>query len=538
MNLFPLRRRNAEVTTSGAAPRRLAANAHSSAMSLRTRFGLVIGAMLVVVFAVIAAVLHIQQKASLRALLEGRANAQLTVIADAAAAAMVSDDLRNLKFVEQLGKDEDIVQILIVNNKRQTLLEVGKPPTAGQAVLTLTRAARMGNESLGEVRMVLSAKKIDEAGAAALAELVSISSVALVLVGWLTFVMFNRLAARPVRRMKEFAGLVAGGDLTATIAVERNDEIGELTQALNKMVEGLRGLVVQVQSASESLVAASSQVSSSAQNLSQGTSEQAASVEETSASLEQITTSIGQNADNSRQMERMVVKGAREIEESGQAVGESVAAMQSIAAKISIVEEIAYQTNLLALNAAIEAARAGQHGKGFAVVASEVRKLAERSQKAAQEISSLTAASVTVVEPSGVILNRQVPAIKKTAEMVQEVAAASREQAAGVAQVNKAMAEMDRVTQRNAAAAEELSSTAEELAAQAKFLKRLMVFFKVAAASRILPHREAMAPGVNSSKQRRQPQTNVGVQSADAPGNGMVTLARRANAEENFREWR
>jgi methyl-accepting chemotaxis protein len=224
---------------------------------------------------------------------------------------------------------------------------------------------------------------------------------------------------------------------------------------------------------------ASAQVSASAQMLSNGTSEQAASVEETTASLEQMNASITQNAENSRQMEHMAIKGAVDVQESGKAVAESVGAMKTIAEKISIIEEIAYQTNLLALNAAIEAARAGEHGKGFAVVATEVRKLAERSQTAAQEISSLTASSVRVAERSGELLSNLVPSIQKTAELVQEVATASREQAAGVAQVNRAMTQVDQVTQRNAAAAEQLSSTAEQLAVQAASLLKAMGSFQL-----------------------------------------------------------
>ena len=262
-------------------------------------------------------------------------------------------------------------------------------------------------------------------------------------------------------------------------AKDRRDEIGDVARSFNKFIGTLAEVIGQVRLVTDEVSTASNQVSSSAQLLSHGTSEQAASVQETSASLEQMNASITQNAENSRQMEQTAVKGAADVEASGQAVAASVDAMKTIAEKISIIEEIAYQTNLLALNAAIEAARAGEHGKGFAVVATEVRKLAERSQYAAQEIGSVAFSSVKVAERAGQMLGELVPAIRKTAELVQEVATASREQSAGVAQVNRAMSQVDQVTQRNAAAAEQLSSTADQMAEQAEYLQKLMTMFKV-----------------------------------------------------------
>ena len=305
---------------------------------------------------------------------------------------------------------------------------------------------------------------------------------AILMIGSLLAVYLAGSIIRPLATLTNtLADLHRGesGLLYWTKSQDRSDEIGELARSFNAFVGRLAEIVGQVNGRAEAVSCASAQVSSSAQLLSHGTSEQAASVEETTSSLEQMNASITQNADNSRQMEQMALKGAKEMEQSSKAVRESVEAMKTIAQKISIIEEIAYQTNLLALNAAIEAARAGEHGKGFAVVATEVRKLAERSQNAAQEISSLSSSSVRVAESSGQLLKELVPSIRKTAELVQEVATASREQAAGVSQVNQAMTQVDQVTQRNAAAAEELASTAAEMASQAENLQRLMRVFRV-----------------------------------------------------------
>ncbi len=283
----------------------------------------------------------------------------------------------------------------------------------------------------------------------------------------------------PVGQAVTLAQRVAAGDLNANITVDGQDEIGLLQAALADMTAKLRETIAQVRAGADSLTAAASQVSATAQSLSQGTSEQAASVEETTAGLEEMSASITQNAENAGQTEQMALQGGRDAAESGTAVEQTVGAMTTIAGKISIIEDIAYQTNLLALNAAIEAARAGEHGRGFAVVATEVRKLAERAQVAATEINQLAEGSVAVAKQSGTRIAALVPAIARTAELVQEVAAASREQASGVNQINKAMGQMDQVTQRNASAAEELASTAEELSSQAETLQQLVAVFKI-----------------------------------------------------------
>jgi methyl-accepting chemotaxis protein len=297
-----------------------------------------------------------------------------------------------------------------------------------------------------------------------------------VLLAW----VLARGIVRPLYEGVRLTGQLATGDLTTHIEVRGRDETARMLEGMREVVQRFGGVLGEVRGAVGSISSASGQVAAAAQALSQGTSTQAASVEETTMSLEQLSASISQNAETSKQLELLAVRGAADGEESGLAVDETVAAMAAIAERISIVEEIAYQTNLLALNAAVEAARAGEHGRGFAVVAAEVRKLAERSQKAAKEIRGLASGSVKVAERSGRLLKELVPSIRKTAEMVQQVAAVSREQARGVVQMNRAMVQVDQVTQRNASAAEELSSTAEELAAQAESLRQMMMFFRVA----------------------------------------------------------
>jgi methyl-accepting chemotaxis protein len=331
-----------------------------------------------------------------------------------------------------------------------------------------------------------------------------------------TWILLN--ISRGLRRAVELADAVSIGDLNRNVMHSSNDEIRDLVNSMNRMtenlrntaqladqiangnltvspkplsdkdtlgialesmVERLRGVVADALAAASNVSSGSQELSSSSEQLSQGATEQASSAEEASASMEQMAANIKQNADNAAQTEKIARQSSKDAEASGQAVGRAVSAMRTIAEKISIVQEIARQTDLLALNAAVEAARAGEHGKGFAVVASEVRKLAERSQAAAAEISALSGETVQVATEAGDMLNKLVPAIHKTAELVSEISAACREQDVGASQINEAIQQLDKVTQQNAGASEEMSSTSEELAAQAEELQTSISFFRV-----------------------------------------------------------
>lgn len=283
-----------------------------------------------------------------------------------------------------------------------------------------------------------------------------------------------------VANLKEAAQVAVGiseGDLRMKVKPLSEKDVLGLAQC--KMLENLRKTVSEVSEAAANVAGGSEEMSSTAQQLSQGASEQAAAAEESTSSMEEMAASVQQNADNARQTDKIASKAADDAKAGGDAVLQTVGAMKQVAEKISIIEEIARKTDLLALNAAVEAARAGEHGKGFAVVASEVRKLAERSQTAAAEITRLTIDGVRTAEGAGELLAKLVPDIQKTAELVREIAAASVEQSTGAAQVNKAIQQLDQVIQQNSAASEEMASTAEELSSQAEVLQSSIAFFKI-----------------------------------------------------------
>jgi methyl-accepting chemotaxis protein len=324
-----------------------------------------------------------------------------------------------------------------------------------------------------------------------------------------------RSITRPLATAVDLVNQVAQGDLTHTVEADSTDELGQMLTAVNRMIENLKGaahvaeqisrgdLTVQAKALSdkdalgqaltkmlENLRKTVSDVATAAGNVGSGSeemssTEQAAAAEESTSSMEEMAASIQQNADNARQTDKLASKAAEDARASGDAVVRTVGAMKQVAEKINIIEEIARKTDLLALNAAVEAARAGEHGKGFAVVASEVRKLAERSQTAAAEISRLSIDGVQIAEGAGQLLSKLVPDIQKTAELVREIAAASAEQSTGAAQVNKAIQQLDQVIQQNSSASEEMASTSEELSSQAEVLQTTIAFFRTGETHRV-----------------------------------------------------
>ncbi len=292
--------------------------------------------------------------------------------------------------------------------------------------------------------------------------------------------MANRIVA-PIYALKQNIKNISevDGDLTVELQVKSKDEIGELSSDFNTFVTKIRNVIREVKNTTETLASASDKVGSTAQSLNETANEQAANFEEVTSSMEEMGATILQNAENSKSTDEIAQTTAKQAEEGGSAVSETVDAMRKIAEKINFIEGIASQTNLLALNAAIEAARAGDHGKGFAVVASEVRKLAEKTQVAAKDISELAAGSVEVSERAGALIEQIVTGIKRTADLVQDITLASEQQSNGVTQISSGMEQSNEVTQQNAASSAELHATAEALKDQAGHMLKLMSFFKV-----------------------------------------------------------
>jgi methyl-accepting chemotaxis protein len=361
------------------------------------------------------------------------------------------------------GKEKDAAQIMY----------------QGDALKAVT-AVQDSFDGLRDEELSSAEKRMQESSSlAAKASTIMIAAIILGLVlalslGWRLTVSITRAVARVGKVLEA----LAGGDLTQQLEAGSGDEIGQMERSLGSLLAVLTRTIGDIRTIAGEVASASQAISSTSIEVSKGASAQAASAEEASASMEQMVSNIKQNADNAQQTEKIAGKSALDAQESGKSVVEAVTAMKEIASKISIIEEIARQTNLLALNAAIEAARAGEHGKGFAVVAAEVRKLAERSQKAAAEINQLSDTTVKVSGQAGGMLEKLVPDIQRTAELVQEIAAASKEQDTGAEQINKALVQLEKVIQQNASASEEMASTTEELTSQSEQLVSALTFFR------------------------------------------------------------
>nr|CRH04677.1 putative Methyl-accepting chemotaxis protein [Candidatus Magnetococcus massalia] len=385
------------------------------------------------------------------------------------------------------------VKIIFARNDviQNTLDKLG--PEIAKAVEDVKLSVKKDQDALGPKVQAENAKTIN---------VVLIVSLLSVIIGVVIAWYITRLVLRPLggepSYLASLVSRIADGDLTLHVQAKEGDT-NSLMASMANMVARLSSVVSEVKVAADNVGAGSQEMSSSSDSLSQGATEAAASVEETSSAMEQMASNINQNSDNAQATQRIAEQASTDAREGGDAVVQAVTAMKEIADKISIIEEIARQTNLLALNAAIEAARAGEHGKGFAVVAAEVRKLAERSQTAASEISQLSASSVEVSERAGAIINKLVPDIQKTAELVSDISTSSIEQTQGVGQINNAIQQLDVVTQQNAGTSEEMASTAEELSSQAQQLQNSVAFFKTGhhASARMIaapPARKAQAP--------------------------------------------
>ncbi|HUX49527.1 MAG TPA: methyl-accepting chemotaxis protein [Spirochaetia bacterium] len=327
--------------------------------------------------------------------------------------------------------------------------------------------------------------------------------------------------------MEGLSNRIAEGDLAVKLTAGRNGEATGILAAMAAMVAKLKEIVIQVQTAAQNVSFGSEQLSSSAQIQAQGAAEQAASTEELSSSMEQMSANIKQNSDNSLQTEKIATRAAQDAEETGKSVMSAVQAVREISAKITIIDEIARQTNLLALNAAIEAARAGEAGRGFAVVAAEVRKLAERSQTAAKEITELSKKTTSMAEDAGSRLDKLVPDIKRTADLVQEISASSNEQSAGVEQMNRAIMQLDSVIQQNASSSEEIATTSEELASQSEQLSQTIAYFRVngesARESSTQVRTRTLPRQIGSSEKTAQAAKSGSRTSAETPPNGHRT---------------
>ncbi|MBS1242286.1 MAG: methyl-accepting chemotaxis sensory transducer, partial [Nitrospirae bacterium] len=376
---------------------------------------------LALVFAALGLAINLHEKRVLVDELRGKGENVARILAAISAEPILSFNFSYLENHAQYvsSGDEDIIYAVIQDKDGKELTRRKKEGKNTVNLMEFTSPIMQQSEQIGSVTIGYSTAHIKDALRQSQVILFALAIATFLLISLVVYVLFLLLAVRPIGRLNAIVEQVATGDLTQAVEAESGDEIGMLFNSIKAMVLKLRDVVVGVKTSADNVASGSRQLSAGSEQMSQGTAQ----------------------------------RSADDALVSGQAVSEAVSAMKDIAGKISIIEEIARQTNLLALNAAIEAARAGEHGKGFAVVAAEVRKLAERSQVAAAEISRLSNSSVGVAERAGSMLTKLVPDIQKTAELVQEISASSKEQASGADQINSSIQQLNKVIQQNAGAA-------------------------------------------------------------------------------------
>jgi methyl-accepting chemotaxis protein len=385
-------------------------------------------------------------------------------------------------------------------------LDAARNEAANHVLAAAQDAALMGINATTSAAASIDASLTRSSG------IMIIGLIVAVIIALIFAVVITRSIVSGIVKGVGFAEKISGGDLTAEVdseTISRKDEVGVLARSLDSMVQKLREVISSVISSSDNIASASQQMSSGSQQVSQGASEQASSAEEVSSSMEQMASNIQQNTDNAQQADKISMKVSDGVQKVGAASRESLSSIKNIAEKIKIINDIAFQTNILALNAAVEAARAGEHGKGFAVVAAEVRKLAERSKIAADEIAVLSTGSVSVTENASELMEGLIPEIEKTAKLVQEIAVASMEQTSGANQVNTAIQQLNEVTQLNAAASEEMATSAEELNSQAEQLKEVIGFFRIDDTGRKSGYAAAPIAQRPKSAQQAKPKTAV-----------------------------
>ena len=397
-------------------------------------------------------------------------------------------------FRSSFNMNNSEVKRLVENGGSEDVLTIAEKLNQKLSILAVTTDVDLDGAKIAEVRMGFSRAGVQLYVRKMVMIILAVCIGIILTLSAVVYGMVHKMVVIPATQTVNVAATIAAGDLSQRIQSVSEDELGRLAREINKMADDLEKLIVNIRESAVANATISSQIAIASRTMSEGSTQQAASAEEASSSVEEMHATIKQNADNALKTEKIALKSANDAAESGKSVLLTISAMKEIAQKISIIEEIARQTNLLALNAAIEAARAGEHGKGFAVVASEVRKLAERSQSAARDISELSSSSVGVAEETGTMLNELVPDIRKTAELVQEIAAASKEQSLNADQINNAIQGLNQVIQRNTGTAEEIATTAQELSKQAGDLENAVAFFKAASSA-------ANSPGIVRGKQ-------------------------------------